>query len=440
MLSTRSAAAALVILSLASTGLLVVGLFNYFNYSNPYSYVPVGPVTLIDTDINPKANYTLVFVLDGVRADVFYTIAKPNIDSFGGWANLTNVQCSTLLSVSRAGYGVIPSGVNTSESQVIANEHIGPFPADSLWKSTLRHGGTTAFVGSETWHELFGDWMNYSITFSEGIPGRATLVVNTTSGSDPIEEELPAYSDALVSDYSIELVNTRTPTFTVVHFGETDEIGHENGSLSELYREALERQETYIGEILDAYEALGILNSTLIIVTSDHGQTDFQGKGGEHGGIESDILHTPLLIRGPRVIPGVYTELHHQTSIAPTIASVMGWEIPYDASGSILFESLDFSNREEAVYRINQAALRLEQAVVRAQMMGYAGSLAESIDIASSQLIQAESYFTSGFYEQATDIAKASEALSDSILRISWYSKINEESTFRFAVLILFLG
>ena len=440
MLSTRTVVAALVVLSITSTGLLVVGLFNYFNYANPYSYVPIGPVTLIDTDINPKANYTLIFVLDGVRADVFYSLAKPNIDSIDAWANLTNVQSSTLLSVSRAGYGVIPSGVNTSESQIIANEHIGPFTADSLWKTTFRHDGTTAFVGSETWHELFGEWMNYSITFSESVPGHATLVVNTTLGYDPIEEELPAYSDALVSAYTIDLVNAHSPAFTVVHFSETDEIGHEIGSLSESYSDAIKRQDTYIGEILAAYDALGILNSTMVILTSDHGQTDFAGKGGEHGGIEPEILHIPLLIRGPRVISGIYTNSHHQNSIAPTVAAVMGWEIPYDASGSILFECLDFSPQEEAIYRINQATLRLEQAVARAQVMGYAGSLAPSIDSANSQLLAAEGNFTLGLYEQATNTAMASETLSDSILRLSWYSKINEESTFRLAVLILFLG
>ncbi|MFW9961336.1 MAG: alkaline phosphatase family protein [Candidatus Thorarchaeota archaeon] len=440
MPSTRSVATVLVVLSLISTSLLVVGLFNYFDYSNPYSYVPTEPASLIDSNINPKANHTIIFVLDGVRADVFYNTPKPNIDSFSGWANMTNVQCSTLLSVSRAGYGVISSGVNTSESQIIANENLGAFTADSLWKCAIRHNETTAFVGSETWYELFGEWMNYSITFSQSVPGQAALVVNTTSGYAPVEEEIPAYSDELVSTYSIELVNSRLPTFTVIHFSETDEIGHENGTLSESYRDALMRQDTYIGEILSAYEASGILNSTLVIVTSDHGQTDFPGKGGEHGGIEPEVLHTPLLMIGPRVVPGIYNDLHSQTSIAPTVASIMGWEIPYDASGGILFETLDFSLREEAIYRINQAELRLNHAIARAQVMAYAGILTQDIDATNSQLIQAESNFTSGFYEQAIELAMTSEALSDSILRLSWYSKVNEETTFRFAILILFLG
>ena len=440
MPSTRSVVMTLVILSLTCTGLLVIGLYNYFDYSNPYSYVPTEPVSLIDSNIYPKANHTIIFVLDGVRADVFYNTLKPNIDSYGSWANLTNVQCSTLLSVSRAGYGVISSGVNTSESQIIANENIGAFTADSLWKSAIRHDGTTAFVGSETWHELFGEWMNYSITFSQGIPGQPALVVNTTLGHTPVEEETLNYSDELVSTSSIELVNSNLPTFTVVHFSETDEIGHENGSLSDSYRDALVRQDTYIGEILSTYETLGILNSTLVVVTSDHGQTDFPGKGGEHGGIEPEALHTPLLMIGPRVVSGIYSDLHSQTSIAPTVASIMGWEIPYDASGGILFETLDFSPREEAIYRINQAELRLNQVTTRAQVMAYAGALAQNINATDNQLIQAESNFTSGLYEQAIELAMTSEVLSDSILRISWYSKINEETTSRLAILILFLG
>jgi len=430
----------LIILSITCTGLLVVGLFNYFDYSNPYSYVPTEPVSLIDSNINPKANHTIIFVLDGVRADVFYNTLKPNIDSFGSWANLTNVQCSTLLSVSRAGYGVISSGVNTSESQIIANENLGAFTADSLWKCAIRHNEPTAFVGSETWHELFGEWMNYSITFSQSIPGQSALVVNTTLGYTPVEAEILSYSDELVSTYTIGLVNSNLPTFAVVHFSETDEIGHENGSLSEEYRDALMRQDTYIGEILTAYETLGILNSTLIIVTSDHGQTDFPGKGGEHGGIELDALHTPLLMRGPRVIPGNYNDLNSQTSIAPTVASIMGWEMPYDASGGILFETLDFSPREEAIYRINQAELRLSHATARAHVMGYSEVMTQSIDATNSQLIQAESDFTSGLYEQAIELAMTSQALSDSILRLSWYSKVNEETTSRLAILILFLG
>ncbi len=438
--SWRLTGAALTLLLLGCMGLLVAGAFEYLSYTNPYSYVPTPRAALIDTNINPTANYTIIIVLDGMRSDVFYETHRPGINAFDDWANFTDVSCSTLLSLSRAGYGVISSGVNTSESQVISNDHEGLFGADSLWNTSLRNGGTTAFVGSDTWYELFGAWMNYSVSFQNAQPGIATTALNVTPHRNPIEIEIPAYSDALVSDYTVQLVNNYVPTFMVVHLSETDEIGHELGPLSDPYREALERQDSYINEILAAYDSLGILNSTLVVVTSDHGQVSFPGKGGQHGGTEPEALHIPLILRGPRIVPGTYTNAHHQNSIAPTVSAIMGWDIPSDASGNVLFECLDFTTREEAVYRINQAALRLDQAASRAQMMGYTSLLEPQLNSATGALSDAETSFSASDYDTAITNAMSAESQSNAVLSASWSSKISEEITIRFGVFIFGLA
>lgn len=438
--SWRFTGVALTLLLLGCMGLLVTGAIEYLDYTNPYSYVPTPRTTLIDTNISPTANYSIIFVLDGMRADMFHETLKPGIDAYDDWANFTDVSCSTLLSLSRAGYGVISSGVNTSESQVISNDHTGPFGADSLWNASLRNGGTTAFVGSDTWYELFGDWMNYSISFQNTHPGDATVAVNVTSGVSPMEDEIPAYSDAIASDYAVQIVNSFIPTLMVVHFSETDEIGHDIGPLSEATREALERQDSYINEILAAYDALGILNSTLVVVTSDHGQVAFPDRGGQHGGSEPEALHIPLILRGPRVVPGIYTDTHHQNSIAPTVSAVMGWDIPSDASGNVLFECLDFTTREEAVYRINQAALRLHQATSRVQTMGYTSLFEPQMNSATGALSDAETSFSASDYETAITNAMSAESQSTAVLSVSWSSKISEEITIRFGFFIVGFG
>jgi predicted AlkP superfamily pyrophosphatase or phosphodiesterase len=95
------------------------------------------------------------------------------------------------------------------------------------------NGGTTAFVGSDTWHELFGSWMNYSISFRSAHPGEATVAVNVTSGGSPVEDDISSYSDSIASAYATQIANRFTPTLMVVHFSETDEIGHEVGPTSE---------------------------------------------------------------------------------------------------------------------------------------------------------------------------------------------------------------
>jgi hypothetical protein len=436
----RLTGTSLMLLLLGCTGFLVGGIFGYLNYTNPYSYVPTPQVALIDTNVSPAANYTIIFVLDGVRADFFYETRKSGIDAYGDWANLTDVECSRLLSVSRAGYGLISSGVNTSESQVISNDHTGSFGADSLWKTSLRNGGTTAFVGSATWHELFGDWMNYSVTFQDTYPGEATVALNITSGGSPIEDNILAYSDAIASDYAVNIVSNHLPTLMVVHFSETDEIGHDLGPLSDANTEALQRQDSYISEILSVYDSLAILDSTLVVVTSDHGQVAFPDRGGQHGGAERAALHIPLLLRGPHVLPGIYADSHHQNSIAPTVSVLMGWDIPSDASGKALFECLNLSTREEAVHRINQAGLRLGQATYRVQAMGYAYLFESQLDSAGAALSEAETNYVSSEYEAALTYAKLAESQSNAVLTMSWNSKVSEEISVRFVGLLIILG
>ena len=433
----RYTAAFLLVISLSYIGLLVSGFSTYASFANPYSYVPSGPVSSIGgMGVVPLANHTVVFVLDGVRADTFYQTPKLRIESLGNWANFTAVQCSTLLSVSRTGYCVIPSGVNSTESGVISNDVVGVFPADSIWNTTIANSGTTAVIASEDWYELFGPWLNYSLTFTTMVPNRGVVLINATSGTTVNRTSLPAYHDSLVSSYASLVVERHQPTFMVVHFGETDEAGHENGTASESYVNALKNEDSYIGAILDAYNAAGLLNSTLIIVTSDHGQIDVRAGRGEHGGTEEEVLHIPLIIRGPGIKPGVYGSPSHQNSIAPTVAAAMGWAIPSDCSGTVLFDCLDFTPRQEAIYRINLSEIRAIQAKNTVNKMGYLSLYGPQLTETARHLVYSRSNFTGGNWTLAIENAVTAEAMSKTVLRDSWSTKAAEERTLRVVMVV----
>ncbi|MFX0045684.1 MAG: hypothetical protein ACFE8Z_07540, partial [Candidatus Hermodarchaeota archaeon] len=138
--------------TIGSMAVALHGYETYVEFANPYSYVPARPSSSITgMGMTSIANYTIVFVLDGVRADTFFSTEKPNIEALGEWANFTDTTCSTLISVSRTGYGVISSGVNSSESEVISNDYDGEFRADTIWNATVRNSGKTAVVGSYSW-------------------------------------------------------------------------------------------------------------------------------------------------------------------------------------------------------------------------------------------------------------------------------------------------
>ena len=430
--------ALMLLVSLGFLQLLVSGLSTYVAFVNPYSYVPTGPVSSIEgMGMTPLANRAVVFVLDGVRADTFYETSKPEIESYDDWANFTAAQCSTLLSVSKTGYCVISSGVNSSESQVIGNEYKGVFPADSLWNTTVTNSGTTAMIGSDSWYDLFSPWLNYSLTFRSQMPNEASVLINATSGVPVTEVTLPDYRDSLVSQYARLLLERYSPTFMVVHFGETDEAGHQNGTASESYVTALKNEDTYIGEVLDAFEAMGLLNTTLVVVVSDHGQVDVLSGKGEHGGIEEEVLHIPLLIRGPGVTPGTYDDPVHQNSIAPTIAAVMGWAVPSDCSGTVLFQCLNLTLQQEAIYRINLSEIRVAQATRRISKMGYLAQYQSQVSVAEQLITYAHGNFTSGNNSSAIGAAITSIEASESILRTSWDAKVTEERTARLLVVMV---
>src|SRR6185436_19048529 len=94
-----------------------------------------------------------------------------------------------------------------------------------------------------------------------------------------------------------------------------------------------------VGELLEALRARGLLENTLVVVTSDHGE-EFREHGGfGHGqSLHGELLHVPLLMRLPgRLAAG--TRLARGVSgldVMPTILDIAGIEPHPDLQGRSL--------------------------------------------------------------------------------------------------------
>ena len=82
--------------------------------------------------------------------------------------------------------------------------------------------------------------------------------------------------------------------------------------------------------LVDNLIELGIYESTLLVITSDHGMT-----GKDHGW-DPDDLPIPLIMRGPGVIAGGMLEDARIIDIAPTVASLAGVRTPENSAGKVL--------------------------------------------------------------------------------------------------------
>lgn len=98
-------------------------------------------------------------------------------------------------------------------------------------------------------------------------------------------------------------------------------VGHDT---PELYKK-LKELDLWIGQIVDAIDEAGILDKSVIVVTSDHGGVN---KG--HGGITMAEMRTPLIIWGKGVKKGwCFDDVPTvQQDVASVLADLLGMKLP----------------------------------------------------------------------------------------------------------------
>jgi len=89
------------------------------------------------------------------------------------------------------------------------------------------------------------------------------------------------------------------PELLFIHLDNVDHAGHRHGWSSREYYGAVEEADRQIGAIVAMLREAGALDSTFVLVTSDHG-----GKGHNHGGNSLAEIRIPWILAGPGVAPG----------------------------------------------------------------------------------------------------------------------------------------
>ena len=108
------------------------------------------------------------------------------------------------------------------------------------------------------------------------------------------------------------------------------------------YDTAIHFADTQAGAVLDDLERRGLLDGTIVIVTSDHGQEFDENGLGFHGhgsSYSSYQLHTPFIVHWPGKKPGVVDRRTSHNDVAPTLLSdVLGCANPasdYSSGGNL---------------------------------------------------------------------------------------------------------
>ena len=96
--------------------------------------------------------------------------------------------------------------------------------------------------------------------------------------------------------------------------------------LEKLYNGEIASADREVGRLLDEIRNMGLDESTIVVLTADHGEEFLDHGGFEHGHtLYDELLHVPLVFRFPNAIqPGTVNATVGQIDVAPTICELAG--------------------------------------------------------------------------------------------------------------------
>jgi len=101
-----------------------------------------------------------------------------------------------------------------------------------------------------------------------------------------------------------------------------------------LYLGGVSQADHHVGILIAELEAQGVLDDTVVIVTSDHGEDFGEGGRWEHNHMYNSNLHVPLIVRWPRAFPaGTRVRATVESiDLFPTLADALKLELPPEST------------------------------------------------------------------------------------------------------------
>jgi predicted AlkP superfamily pyrophosphatase or phosphodiesterase len=239
-----------------------------------------GPLLGQTTRPVPGIERVLIISIDGCRPDLLLRAETPVIHgllpkaSFSFWAR-TTAESVTLPSHVSMLTGVTPvrHGIQWNADLPLERPIYPEYP--TLFQLAKQAGYSTGMVAGKAKFSTLAvpdslDW--------EFVPFHA-------KSEDPVEAQ-----------QAVAMIHEHRPQVLFVHFPSVDNAGHSKGWASAEQMAALAQVDGCVGQILGALAEEKLSDSTMVIITADHG-----GAGLSHGPDDPRSRHIPWIVFGPRV-------------------------------------------------------------------------------------------------------------------------------------------
>lgn len=131
-------------------------------------------------------------------------------------------------------------------------------------------------------------------------------------------------ANQVLTEEAIRHISREQPEFTFLYYALPDEVGHKFGWMSAAYLASVQDSVDRIRQVLSS-----LPEAYTVIVTADHG-----GHERTHGTQLREDMTVPVIAIGEDLIPGSRLTNINIKDIAPTVAQLLGAEIPEEWEGN----------------------------------------------------------------------------------------------------------
>lgn len=308
---------------------------------------------------DPNTRSVVIVLVDGLRYD---TSLDSNVMPFLNQlriAGASSLMHSRAPSYSVVSYTTLLTGAwaDISDGPAITTEFddIPAFTQDDIFSAAHRANLSTAISGFNWFEKL--------------VPQSAVDESFYTAGEDQV-------ADRQVTDAALPWLREGKYGLMLIHLDQVDYAGHyEGGPYDPRWDAAANRVDGLIDEIALAMD----LTKDTLLVVSDHGHINQGGNGGQ----DAITLLEPFVMAGEGVVPGKYNDVQ-LVDVAPTVAAILGLNIPATNQGHVHYEMFDFSLAQVDEIKNALSSQQEQLARVYQDSIGQPVSIKQSSDIVSA--------------------------------------------------------
>lgn len=271
------------------------------------------PPDVAEAPAQVDIQHVVIITIDGLRPDALLAAEAPHLDS------------------------LIAKGSFSATAQTVKISETLPSHASMLSGMLPEKNGILWGVPYIGWPGMNGPTL-FSVAHDAGLStamvfGKQKL--NYIAIPNSVDKLLGAdVHDTEVNTWAVEVIQAGLPHVLFIHFPDTDRVGHAYGWMSPNQLQSVAFADGLIGELVAELEKGNYLNSTLLIITADHG-----GHGFKHGDDSPEDKTIPWLAVGPGVPAGItLTQPINTYDTAATALYALNLPIPEGWDGKPVLE------------------------------------------------------------------------------------------------------